>query len=605
MADLILTCTRRDRPAAADRVRRVALRLAPPEVPVREPLMLESAGVAVAVANPTTEGVWVHGGDGTHADEPVARPDAPAGGACCVGGLFGRPGSWWRTGSEAPEGTYALIRWDADAVDLVADICASRTLWYVLTDDAFLASTSQRALVMLLGGFELQPEATACFLSSGTLGPEVSWDARLCRVQPGVRIALDRASWRLSERRPPYVLEPAAGDTDEHVARLREAIATTCGHLNIDPERWVLALSGGRDSRALLAFLVHNGMRPRCVTWTTRASLRNPLSDVSIARRLARRYRVEHEVLIIDASSDTDAMLARFVAADEGRNDEIVGYLDGLALWRDLARAGVWGILRGDEAYGPRRHSPTPENSRMGLGGAAAADYPESHVIRRLGLAPQSWPAHLHVAQGESRLDYRLRAMQTGYIPIVPAGLNGLKARYLEIITPHLAPRIIETVRSLPAGLRAHSRAFTIIADGVARPIPYARSSSTPSPSEMLKSAEMLEAIVRELTSPGIERVLPGDGALYLLAALATPGGSRPTPKARLKSATKTALSALPSDLVYRLLPPWKGPDSLSPAKLAFRALLANQTIALLEEDASELEKETPSAVGLGGPARA
>jgi hypothetical protein len=121
----------------------------------------------------------------------------------------------------------------------------------------------------------------------------------------------------------------------------------------------------------------------------------------------------------------------------------------------------------------------------------------------------------------------------------------------------------------------------------------------------MLKSAEMLEAIVRELTSPGIERVLPGDGALYLLAALAAPGGSRRTPKARLKSAVKTALSTLPSDLVYRLLPPWKGPELLPPAKLAFRALLANRTIALLEEDASVLEKETPSAVGLGEPTRA
>lgn len=605
MADLILACTRNGRPAAADRVRRAALRLAPPEVPVREPLVLESAGIAAAVANPTPEGVWVHDGDGTHADESVARAEGPASGACCVGGLFGRPGSWWRTGTEAPEGTYALVRWDADAVDLVADICASRTLWYVLTDDAFLASTSQRALVMLLGGFELRPEATACFLSSGTLGPEVSWDARLRRVQPGVRIALDRASWRLSERRAPYVLEPAAGDIDAHVARLREAIATTCGLLNIDLERWVLALSGGRDSRALLAFLVDNGLRPHCVTWTTRASLRHSLSDVSVARRLARRYRVEHEVLIIDAATDADTTLARFVAADEGRNDDIVGYLDGLALWRDLARAGVWGIVRGDEAYGPRRHSPTPENSRMGLGGAAAGDYPESHVIRRLDLAPQCWPDHLCAARGESRLDYRLRTMQTGYIPIGPAGLNGLKARYLEIVTPHLSPLIIETVRSLPAELRAHSRAFSTIADGLARSIPYARSSSTPSPSAMLKSAEMLEAIVRELTSPEIERVLPGDGALYLLAALAASGGSRPAPKERLKSATKTALSALPSDLVYRLLPPWQGPELLPPAKLAFRALLAGRTIALLEKDAGVVEKETPSAVGLGDATRA
>ena len=89
--------------------------------------------------------------------------------------------------------------------------------------------------------------------------------------------------------------------------------------------------------------------------------------------------------------------------------------------------------------------------------------------------------------------------------------------------------------------------------------------------------------------------MLPGDGALYLLAALAAPGGSRPTPKARLKSQAKTALSALPSGLVYRLLPPWKGPELLSPAKLAFRALLASRTIALLEKDASVLEKEAPS----------
>ena len=96
--------------------------------------------------------------------------------------------------------------------------------------------------------------------------------------------------------------------------------------------------------------------------------------------------------------------------------------------------------------------------------------------------------------------------------------------------------------------------------------------------------------------------MLPGDGALYLLAALAAPGASRPAPRTRLKSATKTALSALPSDLAYRLLPPWKGPDLLPPAKLAFRALLANRTIVLLEEDASALEKEIRATVGPGRP---
>ena len=111
---------------------------------------------------------------------------------------------------------------------------------------------------------------------------------------------LDREAWRVTLREAPFELSQAEGDAEADVARLRDAIAATCGSLNLDLERWVLPLSGGHDSRTLLAFLVENGLRPRCVTWTTRASLRNPLSDASIARVLARRYHVEHELLFLD-----------------------------------------------------------------------------------------------------------------------------------------------------------------------------------------------------------------------------------------------------------------------------------------------------------------
>ena len=525
-------------------------------------------------------------------------PDAAPGGAACVGGLFGKPGAWWQTGADAPEGTYALVRWNADTVELLSDICASRTLWYAHTDDAFFASTSQRAIVMLLRSFELLPEATACFLSSGTLGPEVSWDARLRRLPPDSRAVLDRASWRIALTETPFELSAISGDHEAQVARLRAAIETTCGSLNLDIEGWALALSGGRDSRALLAFLVENGQRPRCVTWTRRSSLRHPLSDAHIARRLARHYGVKHELRYLDDRRvDVGTTLDRFVAANEGRNDEIAAYLDGFALWRDLAQTGVRGILRGDEAYGPRRRPPSPEDGRRGLGGAAAADYPKGHVIRRLDLAPQVWPARLHISPGETRLDYRLRSMQTGYIPNGAAGLNALKARYVEVVTPHLSRLIIRTVRSLPAELRQYSRAFSSIVDRQARSIPYARSSSTPPLFETLRSPEMLEAIVSELISPGIERVLPGDGAPYLLAALSAPDGGDPRSKTVLKSAARSVLSALPAGLAYRLMPAWKGPEALSPARLGLRALLATRTVRLLEEDAGALRHcEQPAA---------
>ena len=179
--------------------------------------------------------------------------------------------------------------------------------------------------------------------------------------------------------------------------------------------------------------------------------------------------------------------------------------------------------------------------------------------------------------------------MQTGYIPNGVAGLNGLKARYVEVVTPHLSRLIIETVRSLPVGLRRYSGAFSSIVDGQARSIPYARSSSTPPAANALRSQEMLEAIVSELTSPGIERVLPGDGALYLLAALSAPDDGGPRPKALLKSAAGSVLSALPPGLAHRLMPPWKGPEALPVARLSLRAILASKTIRLLEDDAGAL----------------
>ncbi|HET6497099.1 MAG TPA: hypothetical protein VFH61_17255 [Thermoleophilia bacterium] len=592
MADVIVACTRSGSQAgAAERLRNAALRLAPPELPAREPLLFESAEVVAAVANPTEEGVWLHDG----------REGATVRGAVCVGGLFGTPGAWWRPGSEAPDGTYGLARWDARTVELVADICATRTLWYTLSEDGFFASTSQRALVTLLGGFDLLPEAVACFLSTGTLGPDASWDARIRRVPPDARAVLDRASWRVSVHESAGRPTPLAGDDRAQVARLRDAIAVTCGSLNVDLERWVLALSGGCDSRALLAFLVQNGLRPRCVTWTTRASLRKPLSDASIARLLCRRYHVEHELLFLDDGPDLDTSVSRFVAADEGRNDEIAGYLDGFALWRSLVVTGTEGLIRGDESFGPRSRPMAAESGRRQVGGATPADYPESHLLRSLGLVEPTWPKRLRRTEGEDLRDYRARISQQGFVPIVLAGLNGPKARYLEIVNPLLSRVVMGAVRSLPTEMREYSRAFGKIVDGLDPTVPYARSSSTRSPSDLFASPEFADVVVRELTSGDIERVLPGDAALRVLASLTVPRAGATGPKARAKALLKRAGVALPIRLTDRIYPRYSGPNRLSPAKLAWRALLANRTISLLEDDARALAR-SGGAIALPGP---
>ena len=592
MADVIFVCPRRGRPGIeADVGRRAALRLAPPGGLCRTPLLLHSAGAQAIVANPTDEGVRLH--ESPHAATPGARAfgepvaGAPAG-AVCVGGLGGAPSLWWKVGSRAPEGTYALTRWDAHVVELLTDLCGSRTVWYVFTDDIFIASTSQRAVVMLLGSFEQEPDAAPSFLLNGNPGVEVSWDARIRFVPPDGRVVLERGGWHVSERRGDYDARPVSAAARVHVARLQAAIDASCAGLDIDDGKWALALSGGQDSRVLLSSLTRNGLRPRCVTWATRDSLRNPLSDACIARRLARRLGVEHEILILEDRLDADEVLSRFVAVDEGRNDEIAGYLDGCGVWAELAAAGVQGVIRGDESMGGRYRPRTYASARQAYGGAFPGDYPSGHIVRRLGIPDYRRPGRLAPGAGERLVDYCIRMEQQVDLSVYMAGLTGAKARYVEIVNPLLARHIITVVRSLPPRLRDRAQAYNRIADAIAPSIPYARASSTPSVSSFLDSPGFLKLAARELSDPSVERILSPEGARLLLAALGGPGRP-PSLNGRARGALKAASHALPARVADRLYPGWAGPERLDAVDLAFRVVLAKRTADLFEADARAL----------------
>lgn len=591
MADLILACTRAGRPGpySAKRLHRAAACLTPEGDRPRPAGLLGGRGVLVLVTDPSSQGVWTASGEGAP-DESGAPGEPRVTGGVAVGGLIGERLDWARLAAEPPDGTYALVRWDDDAVEIVADVCASRTLWYTLDDDTFLASTSQRALVALLGSFELDPSAVSWMLSAGTLGPEVSWDARLSRVPPDGRVTLDRRVWRAAVHERSAVFAPEAGEEAAHVARVRDAIEATCEALGLAADRWVVPLSGGTDSPALVAFLREAGLRPRCVTWTTRASLRNPLSDVSVARMLARRFGVEHEVLCLDdATPDVEAFVGRFVAADEGRNDEAGGYVDGFALWRDLRNAGVEGIVRGDEGFGNKALPSTHDDARL-RSSPQVHDHRADHVIRALGLAPQTWPSRLEGSPAENLAVCDARLEQTAYVPAVLAGLNVPKARYVEVVNPLLSRRVVGTVRSLPAPLLARRRAYLRAARQVLPRFPAARFASVPSVADLLASPELLRLIARELTAPGVERVLPGEAPVRVLGAMAAAAGPAPSLGRRARSLLRQASLALPADLAARFRPGWKGPDRLSAARLGFRSLLASRTVALLEEDARALD---------------
>ena len=567
MSGLIVACARpgTELPYSAADLRRCAARLSPDHITPHAPLLLAQPGLTVAVVNP--------------------MPDLPrAPGAVCLGGLVDAGDAWGAPGSRRPDGSYAVCRWDAERLELVTDNLASRALWYVLSGDLFLASTSQRALVCLLGDLHFNDAAVAWLASSGTLGPDNAWDTRLRRVPAAAVLSLDRRTWTTQCTAGALDHDPQPLPDEVHLQRWREAILETCAELDVSLDTWLLPLSGGLDSRTLLAALSEAGRRPRCVTWGLRRSLDDPESDSVVARRLAEHYHVEHAFFPTDPGDEpARIVIDRFLVAGEGRTDQIAGYLDGLALWKTLFDDGVTGIIRGDEpGWGySALHSDTYVRRRAHL--QTVPDYPPTHLIRHLGLAPQPLPQWVWRREDESLVFYRDRLYERQLLPTSLAPLNDVKSAYIEVVNPFLADRVVKAARELPEHLRRQRRGFQAVASALGPQIPEAKHSALVGSSHLLSCNSMLiDEIIAELSSSDAECICERQGLDRVVTGLRKPPALQA--RRRLRDAVR---AVVPRTVRVRV-----NPDpalTLSTFTLALRLHMASRMKAILNADAAAL----------------
>ena len=564
MSGLIVVCVRGASEDARLRgvLQRCALRLAPDNITPRSLSLWLSPGLGFVVTNPA----------------PGLSLDARG---VCLGAVQGRSTSWSRVASPPPDGSYVLFRHDEGELELVSDVLASRTVWYVKTPDLFLASTSQRALVSLLGDLQLDREALLWMATSGTLGPAASWDRRLMRLPGASTLSLDRRTWSLHLTTDPIRFDPADRADDEHKAELGAAILDACADLRVDFSDWVLPLSGGMDSRALLLAFLAAGRRPDCVTWGLQSSVMDPANDAAVAKVLAATVGVEHRYYSTDHSDEeVGDVLTRFLVAGEGRTENFAGYTDGLATWKRLYESGVAGVIRGDEpGWGYRTyHSESYARRRVHL--AILDDYPPSHLIHRLGLEPQPVPSELLRRESESLTTYRDRIYEAFNLPTFFAALNDVKTPYVEIANPFLSRRVVSVVRSLPDHLREHRRAFAAFVRAYGPDVPFASKPAPAEPAEYLARPELVTEIRRELGSSRAENVLDRPGLERLDAAL--DGSSAFDARRGLRQATRRMV---PDELARRLRP--NAAILLSARELSFRLYIASRMAAMLSADAA------------------
>lgn len=502
-------------------------------------------------------------------------------GACAhLGAFAGSWPQWHEPGSPVPEGTFALVREDADTVEACSDFAGSRTLWYAFSESRLYVSTSQQALIRLLGGFQLNRQALAWFIASGSLGPSEAWDTRIQRLPRGARLRLDRATWSLHLEAPALAFAPEPQAEKACAAAFDAVLRTALQRFDFGAGRWGLPLSGGFDCRYMLTHLVEGGLRLPTMTWGLAASLHTPGNDAYVARQLAQHYGLPHDYLLTDMAADgPEGVVDTFLTASGGTTDQIFPYLDGMKLWTELSHRGFDGLIRGDEGFGwvPVRDEA---HARSSVGLLALGDFMDPATVEALAGGPHEVPDAYLRQPGETLEMYRDRLYHGYRIPVGLAALNDVKAPFVEIAAPLLAESVLTFIRTMPDSLRTDKALFRLLATAQSPPIPYATMSADDSRYAFLNRGPFVAWMEAQLTSPTALELYPPSFLATLAAATQVPGKATDFRRA-LRSFLKRII---PTGWV-KAARAQMGAHLPSTRTLALRAALAVRLVARLRAD--------------------
>lgn len=506
-----------------------------------------------------------------------------------LGCLYGQWERWDEPLTDFPDGSYALFRDNDDYFEVVTDAAASRTIWYYFDEHWFIASTSQRAMVMFLGSFDFDERVIPWCLSTGSLGPELSWDQRFKRLAVDSSVVLDRAHWSISTKHNPVRFAEQNRSDAEHNKLLAAAISKTIESLQcLNFDDWALPLSGGYDSRAILCFTNKTGAIPenlRTITWGLEKSIRETGNDAKVAKDLADRMGVAHRYYHTDVSDEPIAkIIDRFLLCGEGRADGLSGYMDGMKIWSDLLADGVVGIIRGDEGFGWSAVS-SAMTVRCSVGCGLCSDYSNLvDVIDRFGLPDQEFPADLQQTD-ESLSAWRDRLYHTYRIPTILAALSDIKYSYVEQITPLLSRLILSRVRELPDRLRTDKSLFKEIVNTIAPRVPYANKEATASADDILRKGPVVELLYHLLRSEYARTVFSSEFLIYITKGITREGSSSKMTSGSVKKYIK---KLIPRSIKNVLRDTGVAAPSADANRLAFRVYMIVRMHQILSEDCNK-----------------
>lgn len=420
--------------------------------------------------------------------------------------------TWANPGGPVPSGDFSIFRNDDKSFEVVTNSVGSRALWYFLNDMFFIASTSQRAIIIFLGEFLFNKKVVPWVLSSGTLGPTYSWDKRIIRLPPSSCFFLNKKTWEANMESDNPVFR-ASSDKEELKEKLRGQIEKSVRSLGSATDGWVLPLSGGYDSRAILCYMSRQSEKfssIKTITWGADSEKQRKGGDAYVAKKLAESLGVQHDFLTTDLTDEPAVkMLERYLLCSEGRIDHLAGYADGLTIWSRLHASGVKVVIRGDEGFGWVPVT-SEESVRIRTGCGLCGDYENLKELQfNYGLEKQELPIDFKKGESETLEAWRDRLYHSFRIPTILSALSDIKYSYIEQVNPFIYDDIISIVREVPDEWRENKKIFCEIVNEISPEIEYAVVGSNLSLAEILSNAQVAEEIKSRILNNSCEEIFP------------------------------------------------------------------------------------------------
>lgn len=498
-------------------------------------------------------------------DELVERADR----AFCFGILLRDQKQWAKVGGGTPEGAYALVRYNDKTVELVTDMVASRAIWYAVTEEKFIVSTSQLAVIRSLSGLQFDRETLAWYLAAGTLGPYRSWDARVQMLKPDSILRFDRQTWQHTVQTGSVDFCEAGSPEAATTEDIERTIDASFSKTDLDEKSWRISLSGGYDSR--LNLMKIGPVRLQCFSHGRPDALLDQAGDASVAKSVAYAVGAKFEFLPFDLSDHSPrALLTGVLHASDARVSNITGVLDNLDSFRKLSAEGTRGIVRGDECFG-WLETNTEEDVRRGVGLKLLSDFYTSAQIAEWKLVCPPLPIEWQRRSAESRENWRDRLYHGYRLPLVLAPLSDMVLNFLEVANPLLTHPIVRMVRRLPPKLRTKKKAIKHISLKLKPRVRYATKDSLPPYSEFWSYGFLVE-LAAVLSSPAAQKVFSTKFIEHVLSLIPLHAIERPDNRRRWgKLASRFLPKSLRSVLRLTVARPKLGRDLALNAYMAVR----------------------------------